>query len=145
LYDSRICPFVVNEYKCEDKSSIYFGDIVNIPLYVPVVVKPFSMLTDEEKVLRVSILKTNAQSRLSTVSKNEISSSLVPKQNETNYRKGVAVFYFNNAGSGSIIGFMNCGVFRKLRKEEYKEFIVMKYAQDFLENEERFNNWLKIR
>jgi len=145
LYDSRICPFVVNEYKCEDKSSIYFGDIVNIPLYIPVVVKPFSMLTDEEKVLRVSILKTNAQSTLSTVSKNEISSSLVTNQNEINYRKGNAVFYFNNAGSGSIIGFMNCGVFRKLRKEEYKEFVVMKYAQDFLENEERFNNWLKIR
>lgn len=143
LYDRRICPYVINEYKCEDKSSIYFGDIVNIPMYIPVVVKPFSMLTDEEKKLRASILKKKNQSTVVAVSTNEANN--VYNENENNKRKGNAVFYFNNAGSGSIIGFMNCGVFRKIRKEEYKEFVVMKYAQDFLENEERFNSWLKIR
>jgi hypothetical protein len=141
LYDSRIYPFVVNEYKCEDKSSIYFGDIVNIPLYVPVVVKPFSMLTDEEKKSRVAILNKKNPSNLNIVSNSEKTN--INFDNEYNYRKGSAVFYFNNAGSGSIIGFMNAGVFRKVRKEEYKEFVVMKYAQDFLENEERLNSWLK--
>jgi hypothetical protein len=143
MYDSRICPYVINEYKCEDKSSIYFGDIVNIPMYIPVVVKPFSMLTDEEKKARVEILKKKNQTTSIAVSKNK--ATPVFADNGNNNRKGNAVFYFNNAGSGSIIGFMNCGVFRKVRKEEYKEFVVMKYAQDFLENEERFNKWLKIR
>ena len=143
MYDIRICPYVINEYKCEDKSSIYYGDIVNIPMYVPVVVKPFSMLTVEEKKSRAEILNKIIPSNLSIVSKNEKSN--INFDNEYNYRKGSAVFYFNNAGSGSIIGFMNSGVFRKVRKEEYKEFVVMKYAQDFLENEERLNNWLKLQ
>ena len=141
LYDFRICPIVINKYKCEDKSSIYFGDIVNIPMYIPVLVKPYSMLTEEEIISRAEIFKNYNQSVVDTEAKNETSSVY----NENNYRKGSAVFYFNNAGSGSIIGFMNSGVFRKVRKEEYKEYVVMKYAQEFLENEERLNNWLKAQ
>lgn len=141
LFDNRICPFIVNEYKCEEKSSVYYGDIVNIPMYIPVLVKPFSKLSDEEKISRELILKKDDQSLSASETKNEKSNIYI----ENKLRKGNAVFYFNNAGSGSIIGFMNSGVFRKVRKEEYKEFVVMKYAQDFLENEERFNNWLKIR
>jgi hypothetical protein len=143
LFDLRICPFVINEYKCEDKTSIYFGDIVNIPMYLPVLVKPFSILTNEEKYVRAEILKKNDQGSVTKVSKNESTNDYF--ENLNNYRKGNAVFYFNNSGSGSIIGFMNSGVFRKVRKEEYKEFMVMKYAQDFLENEERFNNWLRLQ
>ena len=141
LYDNRICPFVINEYKCEDKSSIYYGDIVNIPMYIPVVVKPFRMLTVEENKLRAEIINRKNQSTVAVIPKNE---TTVDK-NEYKSIKGNAVFYFNNSGSGSIIGFMNCGIFRKLRKEEYKEFVVMKYAQDFLENEELFKNWLKLQ
>jgi hypothetical protein len=56
IYDIRISPYVVNEYKCVDSTNIYFGDIVNIPLYIPVVVKPFSLLTKSELVMRNDIL-----------------------------------------------------------------------------------------
>ena len=57
IYDDRIAPIVVNEYHCTDSTSPYFGDLVNIPLYIPVTVKPFMLLTEAELVLRNSILQ----------------------------------------------------------------------------------------
>lgn len=56
LYDLRISPVVINRYRCINPLSIYDGDIVNIPLYIPVIVKPFMLLTDSELVLRNALL-----------------------------------------------------------------------------------------
>jgi hypothetical protein len=220
IYDNRVCPVVVNEYKCLDSTSVFFGDIVNIPLYIPVIVKPASMLTSAEKITREEILKneynipsppkkekqlakapapvkvitqtpqtivkTEAPSMpikiapVETVGitkpeivKTELKSIPVkqlpvaaaveipvatkpepktiaaiastPVEKPILDRKGLPVYYFNGAGSGSIIGFMNNGNFRKVRKEEYQELMVMKYAQDLLENEDRFKTWLRIQ
>lgn len=60
LYDLRISPVVVNKYTCTNLNSAYSGDLVNIPLYIPVIVKPFMMLTDSELVLRKSLLEATA-------------------------------------------------------------------------------------
>jgi len=195
IYDNRVCPVVVNEYKCLDSTSVFFGDIVNIPLYIPVIVKPASMLTSAEKITREEILKNEynipsppkKEKQLAkapapvkvitqtpqTIVKTELKSIPVkqlpvaaaveipvatkpepktiaaiastPVEKPILDRKGLPVYYFNGAGSGSIIGFMNNGNFRKVRKEEYQELMVMKYAQDLLENEDRFKTWLRIQ
>lgn len=245
IYDNRVCPVVINEYKCLDSTSVFFGDIVNIPLYIPVIVKPASMLTSAEKITREEILKndynipsppkkekqvakapapvkvitqapqaivkteapslpikkatiepivtttpeivkteapslpikkapvetvvitkpeilkTELQSipvkQLPVVAAVEIPVATKPEpktiaaiasttvEKPILDRKGLPVYYFNGAGSGSIIGFMNNGNFRKVRKEEYQELMVMKYAQDLLENEDRFKTWLRIQ
>jgi hypothetical protein len=60
LYDLRISPVVVNKYTCINSNSVYSGDLVNIPLYIPVIVKPFMMLTDSELVLRNSLLQATS-------------------------------------------------------------------------------------
>lgn len=195
IYDNRICPVVVNEYKCLDSTSVFFGDIVNIPLYIPVIVKPASMLTSAEKITREEILKNDynipsapikekqlakaptpvktiaptpsaivktdpqpipvkqlpvvAAVEIPTVVKSEpkliAAIPSVPVEKPVYDRKGLPVYYFNGAGSGSIIGFMDNGNFRKVRKEEYQELMVMKYAQDLLENEDKFKTWLRIQ
>lgn len=62
-----------------------------------------------------------------------------------NDRKGLPVYLFNGSGSGSIIGFMDNGSFRKVRPQEYQELMVQKYAQDLLENEEMFKVWLRVQ
>ena len=195
IYDNRVCPVVVNEYKCLDSTSVFFGDIVNIPLYIPVIVKPASMLTSAEKITREEILKneynipeppkkekqlakapapnkiitqtppaivkTEAQAippkQLPLVASVEIpivtkpepkpiaAIPSTPVEKPVLDRKGLPVYYFNGTGSGSIIGFMNNGSFRKVRKEEYQELMVMKYARDLLENEDKFKTWLRIQ
>ena len=220
IYDNRICPVVVNEYKCVDSTSVFFGDIVNIPLYIPVIVKPASMLTSAEKITREEILrndynipappkkekqlakapvpvKTIAPAAVAVVKKEakplpikkpavetlasikpieiktvpqpiavkqviELAAVEIPPVIKTEpkpiavivsepvekpvyARKGLPVYYFNGAGSGSIIGFMDNGNFRKVRREEYQELMVMKYAQDLLENEDKFKTWLRIQ
>lgn len=147
IYDNRIAPVVVNEYKCVDTNSVYYGDIVNIPMYIPVVVKPVSLLTPSEMVVRNEILhiettpidavkeKSAEKTEYEDVSK----VSAVPGEPIT----GSAVFLYNSNGSGSIIGFMKNGKFRKLRREEYAQFAVLKYAQDFLEDDAKVEKWVR--
>lgn len=62
-----------------------------------------------------------------------------------NDRKGLPVYLFNGCGSGSIIGFMYNGTFRKVKPEEYEELGVQKYAKDLLENEDSFKTWLRVQ
>ena len=67
IYDNRISPYVVNEYKCTDSTNMYFGDIVNIPLYIPVIVKPFSLLTKSELITRNELLHTKKPTTIDEV------------------------------------------------------------------------------
>ena len=220
IYDNRICPVVVNEYKCVDSTSVFFGDIVNIPLYIPVIVKPASMLTSAEKITREEILRNDynlpappkkekqlakvpvpvkpiapaataivkTEAKPLAIKKSPVEAVALikpievkaapqpipvkqvievatvatapvikpeakpiavivstPAEKPVYARKGLPVYYFNGAGSGSIIGFMDNGNFRKVRREEYQELMVMKYAQDLLENEDKFKTWLRIQ
>jgi len=144
MYDNRISPVVVNEYKCIDTSSIYYGDVVNIPLYIPVVVKPVSMLTSSEQVMRKEILDPTPSPVAKTNEIIELPIDAASRVQAIGEIKGLPVYLYDNNGSGSIIGFMNNGKFRIVRPEEYKEFVVLKYAQDLLENKENLKKWLKI-
>jgi len=56
MFDFRIAPIIVNEYHCIDSTDSHFGDLVNIPLYVPVTVKPVTLLTEDEIESRNQIL-----------------------------------------------------------------------------------------
>jgi len=82
-----------------------------------------------------------------TASTEHVKTAVLEKQviDFKNDRKGLPVYLFNGCGSGSIIGFMDNGSFRKVRREEYQELMVQKYAQDLLENEENFKVWLRIQ
>lgn len=135
LYDSRISPVLIEEYKCIDSASRYFGDLVNIPQYIPVLIKPVSLLTKTEIQIRKEILKNEYG----------IDFSYEPQSEQMVFNRGLPVFCMNGLGSGSIVGFMNNGKFSKIKKEEYKQFLVRKEVQHLLENDEQFNNWLKIR
>jgi hypothetical protein len=57
LYDYRIAPLVVNSYENRYGKNEFNGDFVNIALYIPVTVKPYRLLTEEEKKEREIILK----------------------------------------------------------------------------------------
>jgi hypothetical protein len=147
IYDNRIAPVVVNEYKCVDTSSVYYGDIVNIPMYIPVVVKPVSLLTPSEMSIRNEILHIEIKPikviTEKVVEKTDSSKASKVYAEPGELNTGSAVFLYNSSGSGSIIGFMKNGRFRKLRREEYAQFAVLKYAQDFLEDDARVEKWVK--
>jgi len=57
IYDIRISPLVVNSYENRFGRDGFNGDFVNVALYIPVTVKPYKLLTEEEKVIREQILK----------------------------------------------------------------------------------------
>jgi hypothetical protein len=81
IYDIRICPVVINEYKCFDTSSTYFGDIVNIPLYIPLIVKPTELLTAKELSLRNEILQIKSKLIIEQPEVEKIETSIVePRQ-----------------------------------------------------------------
>ncbi len=170
IYDSRICPIVVNEYKCLDSNSVHFGDMVNIPLYIPVAVKPVSMLTAEEVVLRNEILHLDAPKKVvkkeepvtpdpvtstpaqvietAPAAKNTVVTPVAEIAAEQTGKSfdviGMPVYFRNEYGGASIIGFMYKRKFRKLKPVEYKEYVVPKYAQEFLENDEKLRKWFQV-
>jgi hypothetical protein len=145
IYDIRISPIIVNTYKNIDTADVHFNDLVNIPLYVPVVVKPVAMLTEDELNERNSILKIEKKRnvikredvKLSVV-KNEMKAITIPE----NY---LPVYYYNEYGSGCIIGFFVNRKFRKLVPSEYEKFAVPNYARQLLQDNEKLNKYLKIK
>jgi len=143
IYDNRIAPIVVNEYKCLDSTSMYYGDIVNIPLYIPVVIKPAVMLTLKELEERNEWLHIKSIKKINKPKTEEATMAIKPKA--TDEITGRPVYLYNEYGSGSIIGFMYKRKFRKIRPEEYKDFVVLKYAQKFLENDEKVAQWIRVQ
>jgi hypothetical protein len=55
MYDIRIAPLVINTY-INNYGSEFNGDQVEIALYIPVTVKPYILLTEDELKLRQKIL-----------------------------------------------------------------------------------------
>jgi hypothetical protein len=161
IYDSRICPIMVNEYKCIDTSSVYYGDLVNLPLYIPVVVKPFTLLTAAELNLRNEILhiipkviKTDTISPLKatvaeikkadTLPRKMVKREYVIKENNE-YVKGYPVYAAYQYGGGALIGFLINGKFRKIKPSEYIQYAVPPYARQLLENDLELNKMLQIK
>jgi len=138
IYDSRIAPILINEYKCSDSSSAYFGDLVNIPLYIPVVVKPFSLLSSTEIIERNEILNITI-----TLSKSEIITKTIKESLtiQSYYESSHLPIYYEN----TLIGFLAGRSFLKIKPSEYQYYAVKKIGQILLEDEERLNKFLKIK
>jgi hypothetical protein len=141
LYDVRISPIVINEYKCLDSNSRYFGDIVNIPMYIPVVVKPRAMLNASELAERNEILGILPQVNPSTEAAVESLPAMPLKQRT----RGVPIYYYNNYGSGSIVGFLHNRTIHRICRSEYHSFAMPKFARELLDNEEELNKWVKTQ
>jgi hypothetical protein len=56
MYDIRIIPTIINKYRCSNTEDMYYGDLVNIPMYEPIMVKPDKLLTNEERKIRYNRL-----------------------------------------------------------------------------------------
>lgn len=146
IYDNRISPIVVNEYKCLDSSNIYFGDIVNIPMYIPVVIKPVALLTASERrerneILKIEIPVTPAAQPSTPPSITEMAKAEPPKEEDAT---GIPVYAYNNNGTGGLIGFIKDRTFRKVRPSEYQKYALPRFAQELLNDHEAFAKWFKI-
>lgn len=150
IYDNRIAPILMNIYECNDTGSVYFGDLVQIPLYIPVVVKPYDLLTSTELALRNKILHIVAKDsviavkpvirdmikRDSTVQILSKTLEIIPKY------EGTAIYCYNEYGSACIIGFIQNRVFVRIKPSQYKEYSVMKFAQNLLSDLPKLNQYL---
>lgn len=143
FYDDRIAPLLVNEYKCIDSTNIYYGDIVNIPMYVPVVIKPYNLLTPVELALRNKLLHIEVMTITSNSIETETKYFVIDESTESKIISGMPVYFYNENGSGSIVGFLKNRRFRKLKPHEYAAYVVSKSAQAMLQDDERFKKWIK--
>ena len=154
IYDNRIAPILVNTYQNYDTSSIYFGDLVQIPLYVPVVVKPFALLTGPELMLRNKVLKIPAPKVYPTRSmtkrdsgNNYIKKDIIVEKSPLLYPGAykLPVYYYNQYGSACVIGFMIGHKFKKLTYEEYPKYAVTTFARNLLADDLLLDKQLKIK
>lgn len=173
MYDTRIAPIFINEYKCIDSTSEFFGDLVNIPMYLPIVVKPDKMLSDSERVARDEILKsynihdlylkmkerkldkllnkikkdisdtTQKTKRLASYEVIDKNSSVVVRSNVI-YITEQPIFYRDAYGGAGLIGFMVGRKFQKIESKDYKNFALPKYCIELLQDEKKLVFYLKM-
>ena len=150
IYDSRIAPILINEYKCIDSSSAYFGDLVNIPLYIPVVVKPVSLLSSTEiiernEILHIKTITTSIVPENVPELKTKVTAIVTVKESLTQYTStttsdGLPLYYEN-----TLIGFLRGRKFFKIKPDEYTDYAVKKIGQSLLEDEEKLKKFLKLK
>jgi hypothetical protein len=155
LYDYRISPLVVNFYKNITPDHSCYSDIVNIPLYAPVVVKPFMLLSDSELVLRNAILHIDNAPVYKIA---PVFAPVVKIEPDTSGRKRKVgppklkynsfcpVYYFESPelGGPALIGTINGRYFVRIRPEDYKEYGVPKWAQRILADIPELTKYLKL-
>jgi hypothetical protein len=150
MYDSRIAPILINEYKNIDTSDVYCADLVNLPLYIPVVVKPYALLTSTELALRNQILKivptiTKLEPpKKVNIVRHSIKRDTVVVENN-NYTDGIPIYAYNKYGSGALIGFLSNRKFVKIKTSDYEQYAVPLFARELLNNDKELDNMLKIR
>lgn len=169
LYDVRIAPLVINSYENRYSNDEFNGDFVNVALYIPVTIKPYSMLTEEEKVMRNKILqgtylvikKTTNLKPVIPVSKkkNTKDTTLLQSANITYEPPKIEklktythapwgatpIYYYNSYGSGHLMGFAVGRKFRKyLETDEYYE-LLPKWLKQFLKDDKELLKYLTMR
>jgi hypothetical protein len=172
IYDYRIAPIFLNEYECVDSTSEFFGDLVNIPMYIPIVVKPDKMLTDSERIARNELLKSfNIHDLYVKMKENKLNNLLnkikvnmadttnkkiqsytiinvntkVLENKSKDYITNYPVHFYGLYGGNSIIGFMVGRKFQKIQPNDYKTFAIQKHCKEILENEKNLISYLKIK
>jgi len=146
IYDYRIAPFIVNEYQNIDSNSCYFGDLVNIPLYIPVVVKPFALLTAPEYSLRKELIHSLPEKIIPNVIDviEVIENKPTIKRNDGFY-EGTPVYIYNEFGAGAFVGVLIGRKFKKVLPSQYKEYAVPIFAQTIIEDDKKLNDLLLIK
>ena len=140
IYDTRIAPFIVNEYKNIDSTDSYYGDMVNIPLYVPVVVKPFALLTATEYSLRRELMHLLPEKIVPIIS---VTKPALKRYN--GFSEGSPIYVYNRYGAGAFIGVLVGRKFKKVLPSQYKQCAVPLFAQLILEDEKELNALLRIK
>jgi hypothetical protein len=140
IYDTRIAPFIVNEYKNIDSTDSYFGDMVNIPLYVPVVVKPFALLTATEYSLRRELMHLLPEKIVPIIS---VTKPALKRYN--GFSEGTPIYVYNRYGSGAFIGVLVGRKFKKVLPSQYKQCAVPMFAQLIIEDEKELDALLRIK
>jgi hypothetical protein len=171
IYDIRISPLYINTYRNHTSSDIFNGDEVQIAMYMPVTVKPYTLLTSSEIDLRNKLLKgtDRAKSKKLKPTREDILSSIVVdtskekpnvksltislKQNswvenkvlpDLNIPLGGTSVYYSNGITGSLIGFLDKnGYFTKIDKSRYK--YIHKFAVNLLQDDNKLKAELRVK
>jgi hypothetical protein len=167
MYDTRIAPLVINKYINYTANDYNNGDEVEIALYIPVTVKPYSLLTEDEMKLRQKILgvkpkyvtsnifpkrkvimKTDSVVKpMYLVKPNKKDSILEPSEFKYPLFNGNITnpIYASNGYTSCLIGWLVGRKFRKLKPEEYVQFAVPLYGRELLQNEKELDKTLRIK
>jgi len=168
IYDVRIAPLLVNSYENRYGKNEFNGDFVNIALYIPVTVKPYRLLTEEEKKEREMILSgtispnkikpkavvrkvtpvnelpriTNDTTTLPTANIEYIP-PVVPKQAQgfTSAPATATPVFFE--GNGWLIGHMVGRKFRKFQPTDEHYWVLPQSMKDFLMDDEAVKFYLQ--
>lgn len=166
MYDVRISPLVINTY-INNYGTEFNGDEVEIALYIPVTVKPFILLTEEEIKLREKILGVKPKYVISNIfPKRKMilrKDSLVKPMYAIRHGKKDSILepssynypilyenfgspiYASNGYTSCLIGWMIGRKFRKIKPKEYAQFGVPLYGRELLENEKQLDKTLRIK
>lgn len=167
MYDIRISPLVINTY-LNNHGSEFNGDQVEIALYIPVTVKPYNLLTEEEMKLRANILNVKPKYVISNIFPKRKAifrrDSVVKPMHFVNTIKkkdsilapsaynypifssnfGTAV-YASNGITACLVGWLVGRKFRKIQPNEYSRYGVPLYGRELLENQKELDKTLRIK
>lgn len=166
MYDIRIAPLVINKY-INNYGTNFNADEVEIALYIPVTVKPYILLTEEEIKLREKILgvkpkyvNSNIFPKRKMIMRKD---SLVKPMYALTHTKKDSVLapspytyplfqenftnpiYASNGYTSCLIGWMIGRKFRRIKPKEYAQFAVPLYGRELLENEKELDKTLRIK
>ena len=172
IYDYRIAPLVVNSYENRFGKDDFNGDFVNIALYIPVTVKPYRLLTEEEKKEREAILngvispdkikpknpakKLQPASELKRITNDttllptaniEFTLPEITKQTRNSVVTpliGTPVFYDSPLGGGWLMGHMIGRKFRKFQPTDEFYWALPKQLKDFLMDDNAIKVYLEL-
>jgi hypothetical protein len=148
LYDRRIAPTQRSLFSNQNRKDALVDDFVEINTYDPVLIKPVSMLTPEEKALRLkrygknSGIKEEEETIAQPTQKNE---NTIEKELNTeeqaipyNYDDEDAERIFApvpSGGGGAFVGIKKKdGTIQYVKPEDYKRMGVPNYGKEYIQN-----------